>query len=120
MKESHEQLIPNNQNEVQILIGENREIKDKKRLINIFNRLKQDLENDNKKSITDVLENYQSNEEKSNKKDIKKINRLLKFFVFDIYLVLLCAINIGGFHIIILIYNTLGSFIWESILFYIG
>lgn len=118
MKENNEQFIDSDRNENQSLIGEDRDIKEKKRLIKIFDSIKKDLEENDKATLNNIFLKYIEKEEKS--LEIKKINMYIKNLIFYFCLPIICIINLIGIYIIILIYNTVKSFFLTSLLYYIG
>ena len=120
MKESTEELIGNSINETESLKKGNKEDKERNRLLNIFKRLKGDLDKPNNITLRNVLDNYVSTEEKIQKKNIKKTNKFLKRITFYIFLPFLCIIDLVGIFIILLIYKTFTSFFWTTLGFYLG
>lgn len=120
MKESTEKFIQN-QNEEEKLLKDDDKIIDtteKNRLLLIINRIQEDLKKEDNKTLDNVLEKYVTIEEKNKK--IREKEKWLKWVTFRLYLPIICTINLIGIFIIISVYNTLHSFFWTSLSFFIG
>ena len=120
MKESTEKLVQNQNEEEKLLKDDDKKIDttEKNRLLLIINRIQEDLKNEDNKSLDNVLEKYVTIEEKNKK--IREIEKWIKWVTFRLYLPIICTINLIGIFIIISVYNTLHSFFWTSLSFYIG
>ena len=105
-------IIENNEN--QKLIRENR-MKNKKRLINIFERLKVELEDDNMETVSEVY-GYISNEENElNKEKRENINKCCKCFMIEIIIVISSVLYIMGILSIIPIKDSISNLLITSI-----
>ena len=103
-------------------LKEEREEKEKKRLIKIFHRLGDDLDRPEIKSINKVLKNYMEIKGKKSKKidKIRWIDKFLKKIIFHLFLSFLCILNLGGIFIILSIYQLYWLYFCSCFLYSMG
>lgn len=103
-------------------LKEEREEKEKKRLIKIFHRLGGDLVRPEIKSINKVLSNYMEIKDKKNKKSdkIRRVSNFLKKIIFHLFLSFLCILNLGGIFIILFIYQLYWLYFCSCLLYSMG
>lgn len=103
-------------------LKEEREEKEKKRLIKIFHRLEGDLVRPEIKSINKVLSDYMEIKDKKNKKSekMRRISNFLKKIIFHLFLSFLCILNLGGIFIILFIYQLYWLYFSSCLLYSMG